>query len=95
MSSPFFTPPKPIRGQMEIPCGTHHVCGFCNNSHVCDVPRCVLAFKMPCSSPECIAAWNERWPDGVPAGTPHSQYEANERRQWVDIPVADDQGELF
>jgi len=48
MSSPFFTMPKTVPGQLTMPIGSHHVCPVCRNSHVCDLEDCPL----PCAT-EC------------------------------------------
>jgi hypothetical protein len=40
MSSPYYTPAKPIPGQVEIPVGTVHTCAACLSDYICDVREC-------------------------------------------------------
>ena len=46
-----FHPLHTVSGQMVIPMGTHHVCGECGNSYVCDCARCLVWFAASC--PAC------------------------------------------
>ncbi len=51
MSSPFFTPPPHCRGQLGFPMGTHHACGTCHQSYICDAADCPLPLNRLC--PTC------------------------------------------
>lgn len=48
--SPFYTPAKPIPGQLEIPVATVHLCPACRSDYVCDVQRCEVAHASPCQN---------------------------------------------
>ncbi len=81
MSSPFFTPPRHVSGQMSMPVGTHHVCGACHQSFICDAAHCPLALNRVC--PSCGGS------------TSHHEALAEERGRTHFQPETTQQGFLF
>jgi hypothetical protein len=65
--NPYYTPAKPIPGQMEIPIGTVHTCAQCKSDYICDLADCRIdRVTFGIESPCCGNATR-----------PHSQNRAN------------------